>query len=150
MSKYSWRPVTAWPSRDSVSWLGLPLDMVPVVQRRFFQGFVFERLTIGPGFRSEEVRIPCRRGEIFPVGGGKWAWCGPGGFWSRRIAGAAGGSASGPFATSATHGTRNDESVIWFKDGFLEPVATAAGARRRRSTWTQARAEEVALSAHPA
>jgi len=72
---------------------------------------------------------------MFPVGGDKWAWCGPGGHWSKRIAKVIGVAAVGPFGSGLQHGTKNDESVVWFKDDLFQAVAQVVQARRRRSTW---------------
>lgn len=133
----SWFRVRDWPEKRPGRWLGLEDNQVPRVRNLFDSGLIFERLAIGPTYSALEVRIPCRRGEIYPVSAKIWAWSGTGGRWSRRVSDRCSGTATGPLGTDLHHGTRDDESVIWFPADMVEAVADEVGARRRRSTWRQ-------------
>ena len=130
-----WKRVSRWPARDAQVWLGVPADMVAHVHAVYEMGFVLERLTRGARFASSEVRIPCKHGELTPVGRDLWSWTGPGGYWTRQIRAAAGLGVTGPFGTGLCDGTRDDESQAWFSSALFEKVAKAAGARRRSRTW---------------
>ena len=135
---HGWARVRTWPDADPATWLGVPEALLPQVQNLFDSGYVFERLALSPRHAALEVRIPCARGEIYPVAPGIWAWSGTGGRWSRRVAAAVGAAATGPWGCGLGHGDKDDESVVWFPEDRLSAVAQEVGARRRRSTWGQA------------
>jgi len=138
---YKWYRVDQWPVSSPGMWLGLPPELLPEVRKCFDSGYVIERHAPSPRFGATEIRIPCRRGEIHPVAPGTWAWSGTGGRWSRRVVRVVGTEATGPWDSSISHGTKDDEAVIWFPSKFLQVVGAETGARKRRSTWKAARPE---------
>ena len=133
--EYNWVILRDWPRRDPTTWLGVPQDMVAEVQALFQAGMVIERLTTGKSAASTEVRIPCRYGELYPVGSATWGWIGTGGMWTRKVIEAAGQDVSGPFGPEVTEGTRNEESALWFPSSQLLLVDKVVHAKRRRKTW---------------
>ena len=132
---FNWYRVVQWPDSSPGIWLGVKSDLLPEVSNCFDIGFVFESYAPGPRFGDTEIRIPCRRGEIYPVKPGVWAWSGTGGRWSRRVVQAIGPEASGPWGNGIIHGTKDDEAVIWFPSKSIDEVGIEVGARMRRSTW---------------
>ena len=130
-TKTVWRTLPKWPVRDPATWLGIPADMVAECRERHNSGYLFERLTCGRGSRSTEVRIPCKRGELYPVGDGRWGWSGPWWRYARRLRLAAGPACTGPFGTGVLLGGEGSEFVIWFPADRLDAVAKVVRAKRR-------------------
>ena len=134
-SSSRWMRVKNWPTECPARRLGIPDAFLSSVRKWYDSGLVFERLAPSPASHATELRIACRRGEIYPVTNGTWAWAGPCRRWVSGIIEAAGPAATGPFGTGVSKGTGGDELVLWFPEQQLPAVADAAMARRRRSTW---------------
>lgn len=134
-SSSKWLRVRNWPTENPARRLGVPESLLSSVRNFYDSGLIFERLAPSPDSHASEVRIACRRGEIYPVTIGTWAWAGPCRRWISGIIEAAGPAATGPFGTGVSKGTGADEMVLWFPEHRLSAVADAAKATRRRSTW---------------
>lgn len=99
--------------------------------RHFFEADRYRVEVLFVEGSPQEVRIPCRPGELWPVGRGLWAWSGPGGHWAQKVIGVLGEDAAGPWGARPEAGTRNDEAVIWFPANRVPDVGQAVGIRRR-------------------
>ena len=91
-----------------------------------------EALRLKHGGKAEEFRIPCKHGAVYPVGDGKWGWCGESPIIAGKIKALLGAQATGPWVVPLDL-VGAQEQVIWFPQGRLDEVLGVTRARRRRT-----------------
>lgn len=124
----TWKRVKAWHDRLARTVLaGCETDC-----RRFFEVDRLRLEVLVEDGALLEVRIPCKQGELYPVGSGRWGWSGSGGYWARKVIAVLGMDATGPLGLPADAATLSDEAVVWFPARRVLDLAGIVGARRRR------------------